>query len=159
MRAGEKTVVRRSMRERQELGRRLLEARRRWPRSGPRARGWSEYLERLGIDDSTAYRYISIAARSLLPAQAPERIRAQVIAGVYFIQGVDGGPIKIGVSIDVIARLRDLQTGSPVRLRLIGVRNGDQATEADLHIRLSQHRLYGEWFADVPDVRAVITEI
>ncbi|MEJ7814338.1 MAG: hypothetical protein WKF53_04080, partial [Rubrobacter sp.] len=40
---------------------------------------------------------------------------------LYFIQGVDGGPIKIGIAFDVWGRFRDVQACSPVPLRMLHV--------------------------------------
>lgn len=67
---------------------------------------------------------------------------------VYFVQGVDGGPIKIGCSTNVGARLRDLQGASPTRLRIIGViPSADMlADEASWHRQHAAYRLLGEWF-------------
>jgi hypothetical protein len=39
-----------------EAGRELLKVRAAWPASGPNAKGWGEFLKRLGIDQSTAWR-------------------------------------------------------------------------------------------------------
>lgn len=77
---------------------------------------------------------------------------------MYFIQGVDGGPIKIGVSLDPEERLRSLQTASPVRLRIIGLVRGGPSVEGAFHDRLARHRLHGEWFVDAPEVLAAIAE-
>lgn len=41
-----------------DVGRLLSEARIAWPRSGPNARGWSAFLARVELDDSTAFRYM-----------------------------------------------------------------------------------------------------
>jgi hypothetical protein len=41
-----------------ELGRLLLRVRSAWPERGPKAKGWGEFLKRVNIDDSTAWRYI-----------------------------------------------------------------------------------------------------
>lgn len=63
----------------------------------------------------------------------------------YFIQGNDGGPIKIGkTGRDVSERLRDHQSGSPVRLEVVGVVHRD--IEAELHKKFESIRLHGEWF-------------
>jgi len=81
---------------------------------------------------------------------------------IYFIQqGIDG-PIKIGTTDDINKRIATLQTGSPHKLRLIGVIEGDQEKERQLHNFFSAYRLTGEWFA--PDkmmfdyIFSVITE-
>jgi hypothetical protein len=44
-----------------EIGGLLLEARKAWPERGPTAKGWGELLKRVGLDDSTAYRYMQEA--------------------------------------------------------------------------------------------------
>lgn len=42
-----------------DIGRLLCKARGAWPERGPNAKGWGEFLKRVGIDDSTAHRYIA----------------------------------------------------------------------------------------------------
>lgn len=91
------------------------------------------------------------------PASAPMLVETSV--RVYFIQAIEGGPIKIGMSQNPERRLADLQVGSPVRLRIIGVAVGGQQREAALHRRLAKHRVHGEWFADAPEVMAAIAEV
>lgn len=44
-----------------ELGKALLRARSAWPERGPKAKGWGEFLEREGLSQSTAYRYMEAA--------------------------------------------------------------------------------------------------
>lgn len=44
-----------------EVGLLLAKVRGAWPSSGPKARGWSEFLARVKLDDSTAHRYIKEA--------------------------------------------------------------------------------------------------
>lgn len=54
---------------------------------------------------------------------------------------------KIGWAKDPEQRIRELQTGSPVPLEIIGViRGGTLETENELHVAFGQHRLHGEWF-------------
>lgn len=70
--------------------------------------------------------------------------------GVYFVQGVDGGPIKIGWASKHPdeGRLMALQTGSPVVLRLLGwIRGATYRLENHLHEEFKADRLHGEWFA------------
>jgi hypothetical protein len=67
---------------------------------------------------------------------------------VYVIEG-HAGHHKIGVSTDPIARLAQLQTGSPVPLRFayIGVTsNSGYEIEQSAHALLDAHRKEGEWF-------------
>jgi hypothetical protein len=64
----------------------------------------------------------------------------------YFIQSENGGNIKIGrTSQDPLKRLANLQTGSPTKLRIVGLIKGDK--EEELHKRFDQYRVHGEWFS------------
>lgn len=65
---------------------------------------------------------------------------------MYAILGHDN-LIKIGVTTDVPRRLRELQTGSSVPLKVIAVRPGDWHLEKSLHRQFAQWRTTGEWFA------------
>lgn len=76
---------------------------------------------------------------------------------LYIIQSAVTGSIKIGRSIHVHKRLKQLQTGCPYKLRLLlhVKKGGDQ--ERKLHRLLSHCRIRwnGEWFeveglADLP---------
>jgi hypothetical protein len=62
----------------------------------------------------------------------------------YFIQAVNGGPIKIGRSSNPGQRLKDIQTGQGARLEILGVLNGDH--ERELQRRFRRLRVSGEWF-------------
>jgi hypothetical protein len=78
---------------------------------------------------------------------------------VYFAQGVDGGPIKIGLSVDVQHRVRTLQSGSPVALDLLCSIPGTEETEATLHDLFASGRLHGEWFHEDTPMLAEAIEI
>lgn len=70
---------------------------------------------------------------------------------VYFVQGAEGGPIKIGFTAGrVQARLAALQSGSPVTLRLLTAISGTTALEQDFHRRFESLRLHNEWFRPEP---------
>ena len=75
---------------------------------------------------------------------------------VYFIQGADGGPVKIGKSYAPESRLRGLQTGSPDALRLVAVIPGYDEVEAKIHRRFAPARIRGEWFEPTNELRAFI---
>ena len=70
--------------------------------------------------------------------------------GVYFIQPVCGGPIKIGWSHDYEERLVSLQAFSPLILRVIGFCKSGRCQEQMLHHWFSEFRLHGEWFEPHP---------
>lgn len=78
---------------------------------------------------------------------------------VYFIQPVDGGPVKIGKSEDPRKRLREIQTGHPAKLQIVGLIDGDESLERELHRKFAHLRLEGEWFALENDLLEYINEI
>jgi hypothetical protein len=71
---------------------------------------------------------------------------------VYFIREIRDprSPVKIGYTgggrRGAIRRLNGMQTGNPRRLAIVGLMNGDQSSETDLHYRFGSSRLHGEWF-------------
>lgn len=65
---------------------------------------------------------------------------------VYVVQGIDGGPFKVGYTRDLDKRLRALQSSSPVRLHVVKKIEGCKQTEQRLHALLESYRLHGEWF-------------
>lgn len=54
---------------------------------------------------------------------------------VYFMQRIDGGPIKIGTTINLHGRRRQLQGGFCPPLIVLAVAPGGAAEEAELHER------------------------
>lgn len=77
---------------------------------------------------------------------------------VYFIQGVDGGPVKIGWAANPKKRLLDLQIGSPVKLRILGTIPGGRHHEAFLHKYFAEWHVRGEWFDPPADkVKGIIS--
>jgi hypothetical protein len=75
---------------------------------------------------------------------------------IYFIQAGEGGPIKIGFSVDPVARLSKMQSDNAAPCRLLGVMPGGEPEEGALHSKLAQHRIRGEWFAASADVLAQV---
>lgn len=66
---------------------------------------------------------------------------------IYLIACRDPLSVKIGFTTkDPRARLKQLQTGSPTTLVLMGWYPGTENDERDLHSKLSAFRLTGEWF-------------
>ena len=56
------------------------------------------------------------------------------------------GPIKIGVSSDPRVRLRQVQTGSPHEVWIMGVWPDCPYTEEEIHQMFADYRMRGEWF-------------
>jgi Meiotically up-regulated gene 113 len=76
-------------------------------------------------------------------ARAPDR---RGPGFTYLIQAGEGGDVKIGSTYQAPERrLRALQTGSPVPLRLVKVLEGAHL-EVQLHARYAPFRTRGEWF-------------
>lgn len=64
---------------------------------------------------------------------------------VYFVQSVNGGPVKIGrTASDVRKRLMSLQTGRADKLIIIATTDG--FSEKEVHERFRPWRISGEWF-------------
>lgn len=64
---------------------------------------------------------------------------------VYFI-GAKGG-VKIGTTVNLPARIKKLQTGSPSRLKLLACVEAGPELEVEYHRRFASYRIGGEWFA------------
>lgn len=62
----------------------------------------------------------------------------------YFAQAEQTGVVKIGLAGNPVKRLKNLQSTSPDRLKLLGVIAGD--CEVAMHKKFSADRLHGEWF-------------
>lgn len=80
---------------------------------------------------------------------------------VYFVQAGEGGPIKIGRSADLEARVSALQTANANVLRVIGKYPGRSAVERGLHTLFAKYRTRdgGEWFHPSPELMAFIREV
>lgn len=75
-----------------------------------------------------------------------------------YLIGEPHGAVKIGRSIDVLGRLRALQTGYPYPLQVLQtIRCKDAAgLEHELHARYAAKRLNGEWFSlDAGDLEEI----
>lgn len=75
---------------------------------------------------------------------------------IYFANCGPIQKIKIGIARNATQRVRQLgiEIGHP--LELIGLVEGTRHTEKSIHNTLRQWRSEGEWFHDVPQVRATI---
>lgn len=60
---------------------------------------------------------------------------------IYFVQAVDGGPVKIGYSADVDARRVQLESHYGKRLALLKTLPGDKEREREIHQQFSHLRL------------------
>lgn len=81
-----------------------------------------------------------------------------MVGQVYFAR-CEGGPVKIGFTINVAARLAALQTSSAAPICLLAQCEGDRKTEAFFHRLVAHHRLYGEWFRPDPTVLHLVSQV
>ncbi len=79
----------------------------------------------------------------------PTRVLApwrDMASSVYIVQSYGKGPIKIGHSRRVRARIAELQTAHPAPISLHASCLGGEPLERVLHHAAPAHRLSGEWF-------------
>lgn len=76
----------------------------------------------------------------------------------YFIGG-EVGPVKIGHARDIERRLRELQPGNPMRLRVLASTLGGLTRERAYHFQFHHHRLHGEWFERCSEIEAEIQRL
>lgn len=74
---------------------------------------------------------------------------------VYFIWAAGTTRVKVGKSGNPAGRIKDLQVGSPFRLKLLfsipaGSQNRAGKMERWFHRKFHLFRLHGEWFAFSP---------
>lgn len=66
---------------------------------------------------------------------------------LYFVQSGVSGPIKIGLAVDVLSRVRLLQSGNPESLVILAtLSNATERLEWQMHDQFRQDCLRGEWF-------------
>jgi hypothetical protein len=70
------------------------------------------------------------------------------IGTVYVLRDDANARVKIGTALNPLMRMRDLQTGSSNRLRLIAMLPGGRRAERDLQNIWPERRIGGEWFDD-----------
>jgi hypothetical protein len=96
------------------------------------------------------------AEQILDAARAPYEARTEELR-VGFVYAISNGShVKIGWSArhPELSRLRDLQVGSAPQLNVVGAFVGTQDDEHSSHERFCLHHIRGEWFHDVPEIRA-----
>jgi len=85
--------------------------------------------------------------KNLIYSKTKHQIDKKLFTGyIYFVQGENGGAIKIGYSENVNQRIIKLQTGYPDKLILLGKFNGTYEIESKIHDELKAYNLKGEWF-------------
>lgn len=115
-----------------------------------RGRAWrSQAWRRASGSDGSGFVGTRVRKPAVAAVVAPRPEQPKL---VYLMEA--GGRVKIGISTDPERRRQSMQTGCPVRLRLLATIPGGAAVEAEMHARFAEHRKHGEWFEDVPEIRA-----
>lgn len=78
---------------------------------------------------------------------------------VYFIQGENGGPIKIGYTDKIANRLKQMQTGNPDNLVLLHLTSGGKIMEEQLHNQFSEYHYRGEWYYPAKEILDYIHQL
>jgi len=79
---------------------------------------------------------------------------------IYFIQCGDSGPIKIGVTVNLPARLRDLQASNPYELKVLtAIEKGSQKREWEIHGMFQHLRIRNEWFQPAQELLSFIDDV
>lgn len=108
--------------------------------------GWPGYLTRDPSGVEAAFLEHAMAEHGGCPVKP--------FTFIYFLQGVNGGPIKIGRADNPIQRRTEMQVGSPVILVLRRAVVGHPDDEKRIHEIFAKYRMHGEWFRPHPDVAA-----
>jgi hypothetical protein len=76
---------------------------------------------------------------------------------VYFVS--DGEHIKIGRAVNVLNRLRAMQSGSAKPLTVLATLLTGDSIESELHRRFKAAHVKGEWYRPVPELLAFIERV
>ena len=107
-----------------------------------------QLLQDAGIQDIVQGTYASddIAASFVKWCQKDTNTKPSFI---YFIRGDHTNTFKVGISSEPRSRLKNMQTGCPVKLilsRSVEVKN-TESVEKELHKAFSKYKIHGEWFS------------
>ena len=103
-------------------------------------------VDRLVLDEIVGGRIPTVATRDpFTSALAAIRRRPSERRFVYFVASGEDS-VKIGVTDDVLSRMKALQTTSPLPLKLLLVVPGDKETKYELHQAFWALRISGGWF-------------
>ncbi len=120
-----------------------------------------EVRESTGSDDrDAAKRLLAERIRARSTGQLFDKVSGKAFrygrrghGGVYFVQAKSGGPIKIGVARNVVARMAYLQLAVPEELVCLGVTLGaGRNEERRLHRYFADSWIRGEWFHPTDDL-------
>lgn len=104
-------------------------------------------------DNLTVYESVPHCAACIADGTA----KLTTLRRVYFIS--DGvGHVKIGYSLNVKTRLRELQRTTALPLKILHVEVGGSTREHALHQQFAKDRVHGEWFRLSPAITEYVSE-
>lgn len=103
-------------------------------------------LKTAGHGGRRSARIIDEEERAALGVLRDKRAQRSSKAKGYVYCISDGTAVKIGYSLKPEARVAELQTGNPRRLRLLASMQGTPTDEKALHVKYLRHNLLQEWF-------------
>lgn len=123
----------------------------------------TRFVRRHPVDPDGRPYFIRLGQNRRYQAEAIGRLEKAILAYdrrpvfMYFFEMVGQGRIKIGIANDWHARLLNLQSASPFRLKRLLVLNSFVGIEPMLHQRIADLRIRGEWFKDDDRIRNFIS--
>lgn len=92
------------------------------------------------------------------PQRPPSKPAGTILGGVYLIQAEGQAAIKIGHGTNAFNRLKQFQTGCPLRLVIIREIPTEEhgKLEKILHKRYDEYKIHGEWYALPADILAAL---
>lgn len=78
---------------------------------------------------------------------------------VYFIYAPEVDRVKIGFTVNLKQRFKELQLGSPTALEMLTYVRGTFQLELAILAIFHKYRLHGEWFQAHPDLLAFIESL
>jgi hypothetical protein len=147
--------------DRKDVGEALREIKERRLYRGTHNNFYDYCAERWGLMPARADAYIDFAKnndRLQFVDTGPNKVPpTREHRFVYFLRG--GDLIKIGTTIDVDKRIRNIGTMSPVALELMKFVQGDERFEKSLHLTFSHLCDHGEWFRATPELLTYIENL
>ena len=98
---------------------------------------------------------VAVQTRTIAGPSGP---RVPETGKVYF-WGHPERRIKIGATVRISNRHRELRSTTGVPGKMLATVEGGNDLEQAYHIRFAEHRLHGEWFAPHPDLLAEIERL
>lgn len=124
-----------------------------WGKSDPR---WERYWEKK-TEKEKAQKIVDELKEK--QKEEFEKFKQGFPGYIYFIQGENGGAIKIGFTKNIESRLKTLQTSYPDILKVLCLIPGNESKERKLHEKFYDIKLNGEWFKPTEKIFKEIEEL